>query len=158
MAWRQKGERPPHGLMTTQNVTIVLCRLVSLITEALHWRHNGHNGVSNHQSHDCLLNPLFRCRSQKTPKLRVTGLCEVNSPVTGEFPAQRASNAEKVSIWCRHHGFGAGNAQASHPHAHPYADTSWFNITMPSYEKHGVSNHRQLDCLSNSLFWLTSRT
>ena len=27
-----------------------------------------------------------------------------NSPKTGEFPAQRASNAEKVSIWWRHHG------------------------------------------------------
>ena len=31
-------------------------------------------------------------------KLRVTGLCEGNSPVTGDFPAQRASNAENVSI------------------------------------------------------------
>ena len=29
-----------------------------------------------------------------------------NSPVTGEFPAQRASNAENVSIWWRHHVFG----------------------------------------------------
>ena len=36
-------------------------------------------------------------------KLRVTGLCEGNSPVTGEFPAQMASNAENVSIWCRQH-------------------------------------------------------
>ena len=27
-----------------------------------------------------------------------------DSPVTGEFPAQRASNAENVSIWWRHHG------------------------------------------------------
>ena len=44
-----------------------------------------------------------RRRSKKTPKLRVTGLCEGNSPVTGEFPAQRASNAENVSIWWRHH-------------------------------------------------------
>ena len=26
-----------------------------------------------------------------------------NSPVTGQFPAQRASNAENVSIWWRHH-------------------------------------------------------
>ena len=26
------------------------------------------------------------------------------SPVTGEFPAQRASNAENVSIWWCHHG------------------------------------------------------
>ena len=31
---------------------------------------------------------------KNTSKLRVTGLCEGNSPVTGEFPAQRASNAE----------------------------------------------------------------
>ena len=28
----------------------------------------------------------------------------MNSPVTGEFPAQMASNAESVPIWCRHHG------------------------------------------------------
>ena len=27
-----------------------------------------------------------------------------NSPVTGEFPAQRASYAENASIWWRHHG------------------------------------------------------
>ena len=26
-----------------------------------------------------------------------------NSPVTDEFPAQMASNAENVSIWWRHH-------------------------------------------------------
>ena len=38
-----------------------------------------------------------------TPKLRVTGLCGGNSLVTGEFPAQRASNAENVSIRWRHH-------------------------------------------------------
>ena len=46
---------------------------------------------------------LFKRRSKKTSKIRVTGLCEGNSPVTGEFPAQRASNAENVSIWWRHH-------------------------------------------------------
>ena len=39
-------------------------------------------------------NRLFRRRSKKTSKLRVTGLCEGNSPETGEFPTQRASNAE----------------------------------------------------------------
>ena len=44
-----------------------------------------------------------RRRSKKTSKLRVAGLCEGNSAVTGEFPAQRASNAENVSIWWRHH-------------------------------------------------------
>ena len=54
----------------------------------LHWRHNDHDGVSNHQPHDYLLNRLFRRRSKKTSKLRVTGLCVGNSPGTGEFPAQ----------------------------------------------------------------------
>ena len=30
-------------------------------------------------------------------------LCEGNSPVTGELPAQMANNAENVSIWWHHH-------------------------------------------------------
>ena len=71
---------------------------------SLQWRHNQRDGISNHQPHDCLLKRLFRRRSKKTSKLCVTSLCEGNSPVTGEFPAQRASNAENVSIWWRHHG------------------------------------------------------
>ena len=71
---------------------------------ALLWRHNEPDGVSNHQPHDCLLNRLFGHRSKKTSKLRVTGVCVGNSPGTGEFPTQMASNAENVSIWWRHHG------------------------------------------------------
>ena len=58
----------------------------------------------NPQPHDCLLNRLFRRRSKKTSKLRVTGLCAGNSPGAGEFTAQMASYAENVSIWWRHHG------------------------------------------------------
>ena len=46
----------------------------------LHWRHSDHDGVSNHQSHGCLLERLFRRRSKKTSKLRVTGFCAGNSP------------------------------------------------------------------------------
>ena len=69
----------------------------------LQWRHNGLDGVSNHQPHHCLLSRLFGRRSKKTSKLRVTGLCAGNSSGTGEFPAQMASNAENVSIWWRHH-------------------------------------------------------
>ena len=49
---------------------------------ALHWRHNDHDGVSNHQPHGCLLNRLFRRRSKKTSKFRITGLCVGNSPRT----------------------------------------------------------------------------
>ena len=65
--------------------------------KTLQWRHNG---LSNYHPHDCLLNRLFGRRSKKTSKFRVTGLCEGNSTVTGEFPARRASN---VSTWWRHH-------------------------------------------------------
>ena len=71
------------------------------LTHPLQWRH---------QSYDCLLNRLFKRRSKKTSKLRVTGLCAGNSPVTGEFPAQRASNAENVSIWWRHYRYVNGKA------------------------------------------------
>ena len=77
---------------------------LQLIFDALQWRHNERDCVSNHQPHDCLFNCLFRRRSKKTSKLCVTGLCAGYSPVTGEFSAQRASNTENVSIWWRHHG------------------------------------------------------
>ena len=64
--------------------------------------------------------PLFRRRSKKTSKLRATGLCAGNSPVTGEFPAQMASNAENVSIWCRHHDH----------------DNPWFQSFYMTYAPH----------------------
>ena len=87
-----------------------MCVLSKLIMQwclhfvlSLQWRHDERDGVSNHQPHNCLLNRLFKRKSKKTSKLCVTGLNEGNSPVTGEFPAQRASNAENVSIWRRHH-------------------------------------------------------
>ena len=73
------------------------------VSVPLQWRHNGRDSVSNHQPDHCLLKGLFRRRSKKTSKLRVTGLCALNSPGTGEFPAKMASNAENVSIWWRHH-------------------------------------------------------
>ena len=59
--------------------------------------------------------PKGGCRRYDVTQIRVTikrltgGLPPVcamkysGAPVTGEFPAQRASNAETVSIWWRHH-------------------------------------------------------
>ena len=44
------------------------------------WRHNEQDSVYNHQPRGCLLDRLFRRRSKKTSKLRVTGLCVGNSP------------------------------------------------------------------------------
>ena len=76
----------------------------------IQWRKNERDGVSNHRCLYCLLNCCFRCRSKKTSKIRVTGLCVGNSPVTGEFPTLKASNAENISTWWRHHDmFGTTN-------------------------------------------------
>ena len=76
---------------------------MAVIVWTLQWRYNGRDGVSNHRCLHCLLNCWFSGSSKKTPKLRVIGLCERISPVTGEFPAQKASNAENISIWWSHH-------------------------------------------------------
>ena len=69
----------------------------------LQWCHKEPDGVSNHRRLDSFLNRLFRCGSMKTSWLRVTGLCEGNSPVTDGFPSKRANNAENASIWWRHY-------------------------------------------------------
>ena len=53
---------------------------------SLHWRHDGHDGVSNHQPRECLLNRLFGRISKKTSKFCVTGLCAGNSPVPVNSP------------------------------------------------------------------------
>ena len=110
------------------------------------WRHNGHGGVSNHQLHRCLLNRLFR-RLKETSKLRVTGLCAGNSPATGEFPAQMASETRKgfflMTSSCQGHkktrAFGTRSLQ-------------WRHINFMT----SVSTHPQLDCLFNSFFIISA--
>ena len=75
----------------------------------------GTKAISTNQYCKCLLNRSFRRISNKTSRPRVTGLCAGNSPVTGEFSAQTASNAEDVSIWWRHHGVLSYNTTALKP-------------------------------------------
>ena len=69
----------------------------------LQWRHNLSDGVSNHivsivYSTVCLDSDQRNHQGSAT-----LAICEGNSPVTGEFPLQRASNVENASIWWRHH-------------------------------------------------------
>ena len=84
----------------------VICWHNNFIGISSQWGHNERVGISNHQCQDCLLNHLFRHRSEKTSKLCVTGLCEGNSLVTCEFPTQRTSNTKNVSIWWCHNDCG----------------------------------------------------
>ena len=74
----------------------VSCWFMKINGTTSQWRHNGRDGVSNHQPHDCLLNRLFKRIWKKAS--RHWTLCGV----TGEFPAQRVSNAENVPVWWRH--------------------------------------------------------
>ena len=67
------------------------------------WRHNGHDGASNHQPHDCL--PIIQAQIKESIKATCHWPLWGDSPVAGEFPSTKASNAESVSIWWRHHGF-----------------------------------------------------
>ena len=104
-------------------------RDITMTSQWARWR------VSIYQPHDCLPNRLFRRKSKKTSKLRVTGLCTGNSPVTGEFPAQSASNAENVSIWWRHHGKSTTRARAiwklhfkNHCHISQWSMSTLFNF------------------------------
>ena len=92
---------------------------------SLQWRHDESHGVSNHLRLDCLLNRLFRQRSKKTIKIRVTGFCEGNPPVNG-FPSQRASSPENGSIWWRHRD----NSKC------PWWNISWKRLPWSLAERH----------------------
>ena len=106
----------------TMFLPIEMCFTIHPTT--LQWRHNGCDSVLNHQPRECLLSRLIRRRSKKTSKLRITGLYAGNSPETGEFPAQRASNAENVSIstssWNVRHTFDAGRLLCYYNHILSY--------------------------------------
>ena len=122
---------------------------------SLLWRRNGRDSVSNHQPRDCLLDRLFRRRSKKTSKLRVTGLCAWNSPVTGEFPAQMASNTENVSIWWRHH------VACWYIYVSPLLDVSciWHNMDQSSFSQDLwslwiIEDERQMKVIIKTWYYL----
>ena len=102
-------------------------------TDSLQWRHNGRDCVLNYRRLDCVFNRLFRRSWKKTSKLRMTGLCEGNSPVTGGFPAQRASKADNGSILWRHRVFlyPAGMLALKQTSSWLYLQTANRIISMP---------------------------
>ena len=83
------GIRTFEMIIDSKDPCHISWRLKPVPPRTSHWRLNGHDDASNYQPHHCLLNRLFRRRSKKTSKIRVTGLCEgnqrgpVNSPHKG---------------------------------------------------------------------------
>ena len=139
----------------------------------LQWRYDGRDSVSNHQPRDCLLNRLFRPRSKKTSKLRVTGLCAGNLPGTGEFPAQMASNAENVSIWWRHHEVeafstlmdfvrGIHRSPVNSPHKSQWRGAfmfslicAWIHGSVNNLEAGYFRCHRAHDVTVTAMWWFS---
>ena len=68
--------------------------------------------------HSRLVKRLFRLTIKVTPKLHVTFVLWMESPVTGGFHLQRASNAKRVSLSWRNHGDS------------PSFRGFWWNITV----------------------------
>ena len=67
------------------------------MSNTLQLRHNWRDGVSNHRRINCLPNILFRRRSKKTSRLRITGFCVGKPLVTSGFPSQMAmAVAQKI--------------------------------------------------------------
>ena len=63
-----------NSVLTHFSVALLICTgrpnkhppsAAALLTWPLRLRYNGHDSVSNHQLHGCLLNCFFRCRSKK---------------------------------------------------------------------------------------------
>ena len=116
--------------ISTFSVNHHICFLVwTNLCATLQWRHNGLDSLSNHQPHDCLLNHLFRRRSKKTSKLRVTGLWgPVNSahkwPVTRKmFPF------DDVIMRSRYQGRGQED-NVGYNYLGPSFDTCFWRISL----------------------------
>ena len=101
---------------STQCGTLILSKRYTL-----HWRQNDHDGVSKHHPHGCLLNRLFRRRSKKTSKPRVTGLCAgnspgpVNSPHKGPATRKMVPFDDVITICCVVRICKVNNCKASVP-------------------------------------------
>ena len=69
----------------------------------LQWHHSEQNGKSAISR--LFTQPLIQSADQRKNQSSAPLAFVRNPPVTGEFPTQRASNAENVSIWWHHHGY-----------------------------------------------------
>ena len=99
----------PHMYIQLDNIYSIIYNWVPVMYQASNWcNHFGDFIMGSMASQITRVSIIYSTvcwgsDQRKKSKLSVTGLCDGNSPVTGEFPAQRASNAWNISIWWRHH-------------------------------------------------------
>ena len=70
---------------------------------SLQWRHNGRDGVSDHQPYDCSLNCIFKEQIKENSQ---SAASQASVREIHRWPVNsltKTSNAKNVSIWWRHH-------------------------------------------------------
>ena len=87
--WELRGENMGSSLRPVTGRIKKRLELYMIQAFTSQWRHNECDVVSNHRRLDCLLNRLFRRRSQKTSNICITRLCDGNPPVTGGFSSAK---------------------------------------------------------------------
>ena len=89
-----------HNMIKMTKITMIMiflwCCYITVTSSWARWRLKS-------PASPLFTQPFIQAQIKETLKRSVTGLCMGNSPLTGEFPAQMASNAENVSILWRHH-------------------------------------------------------
>ena len=126
--------------------------LVCFAINALQWGHNGCDGVSNHQRRGCLSNRLFRRKSQKTSKLRVTVSSTISYP--DQIPARSyAANLQSNITYFKLISYGSWQWQAGvlratilMPTAYHYKFFNIFNRRLSDFGKHIVSFRWPSEC------------
>ena len=120
MKWRQSGQyfADPNFKIIILNQNCHICIKILLIIEiCLHicsWQYSSPSPVhysegiisvmaSQITSLTIVYSIIYRGADQRKHQSSASRPLWGNSPVTGEFPAQRASNTENVSIWWCHH-------------------------------------------------------
>ena len=107
----------PKLILYSWNISVSYCCRVSLILEfgfekigfrrfkiLVHYNDVIMSAMTSQIIGDSSVRSIVRSVQRKENiKAPRYGLCVVNSPVTGEFPTHKASYAENVSIWWRHH-------------------------------------------------------
>ena len=88
---------------------------------------------------------LVQAQLKKHQKVRVIGFCVRNSLVIGEFPTQKASNAENVSIWWRHHG------RISHTGF--TVESCYHTLHLPQIPQSTVQSRNEHNFVLNGALW-----
>ena len=95
----QSTKIPQDKYLSENGRSVIPLQIALVMPETLLWRHNGRDGVSNHQFHDCLLKCSFRHRSQKHQSS--ASLAFVRHPVIKQWPLR----------WRHNERYGVSNRQ-----------------------------------------------